>query len=477
MSLIGSLEQFDLANILRRIELYSKSGLLVTQQGDVWIEFYFRQGQLVCIGPVRTNVTLIDRLIQANLLSPQVLPQIASTLNSLGSNETQIALALIQAGYLSREMLRAWFAHEASQILQVVFSWQKGDIYLEEDRPTPPDRLLVALPISMLLDALPVSSAQAPLAPSVPPLSPAAPTSAPASPVTAPLGETERLRQINASQLLENVAPFAPSPQAPRNQVPAPSFEQKPTPSNAESAGTFNAAQLIDDNPFSPAGPGQISLTESVSPAAAFLAAAPARATFGDVEVTPSAQTTLLPPRPVPNPLPPARIDTSFMTPDLVLVPVDLSSLRERNPQVQLTPDQWRLFSLIDGSASLQDICQVLMAPGDLVCMLAGELMAIGLVMPLNQAAGAFSPLAMPGMSNVSMPQYNTGMPTSIPPSQQSGPMPLSFTPPIETQSQWGNGNNGATFMVGGGWVLSTQQSMSQPGQYSGAYTSVAEYR
>src|ERR1700730_5031717 len=76
VSLIGSLEQFDLANILRRIEVFSKTGLLVAKQGALWVEFYFRQGQLVCVGPMRANVTLIDRLLQAKLISFQALPQV-----------------------------------------------------------------------------------------------------------------------------------------------------------------------------------------------------------------------------------------------------------------------------------------------------------------------------------------------------------------------------------------------------------------
>lgn len=483
MSLIGSLEQFDLANILRRIEVYSKSGLLVTQQRDVWVEFYFRQGQLVCIGPVRTNVTLIDRLIQANLLSPQTLSQVSPMLSTLGSNETQIALALIQGGYLSREMLRAWFAHEASQILQAVFSWPTGEIYFEEDRPTPPDRLLVALPISMLLEVLPPAASRAPSTTSGPTPPSAEPmySPPPTAPVTAPLTETERNRQINASQLLENVAPFGAPPenmQSPRGASPALPLEPAPVSNNAETGGTFNAAQLIDDNPFNSSGPLGHAQSENTPPVAAFAALTSSSISFSDVEVTPSNQTTLMPPQVVPNPIPPARIDTSFMTPELVLVPVDLSSLRERNPQVQLTPDQWRLFSLIDGSISLQNLCQALMAPGDLVCMLAGELMAIGLVMPLNQSAGVFNPLALTGMNNPPpVQQYNVGMPSWAPPSQQSGPMPMASAQPIETQSQWGNGNNGATFMVGGGWIHSSQSGMSQPGQYSGIYAPVAGYR
>src|SRR6266851_2864034 len=158
VSLIGSLEQFDLANILRRIEVFSKTGLLVARQGSVWVEFYFRQGQLVCIGPMRANVTLIDRLLQANLLSYQSLPQLRQVVGPSETNETQIALTLINEGYLSREVLRAWASHETAQILQAIFSWPAGEIYFEDDRPTPAGRLLVALSISALLEILPAAT-------------------------------------------------------------------------------------------------------------------------------------------------------------------------------------------------------------------------------------------------------------------------------------------------------------------------------
>src|SRR5689334_1750314 len=137
VSLIGSLEQFDLANILRRLEVFSKTGLLVVKQGSLWVEFYFRQGQLVCVGPMRANVTLIDRLVQAKLLSPQSLPQVRALINPAETNETRLALTLINEGYLSREILRAWASHETSQILQTILNWPSGEIYFEENCSTP----------------------------------------------------------------------------------------------------------------------------------------------------------------------------------------------------------------------------------------------------------------------------------------------------------------------------------------------------
>lgn len=478
MSLIGSLEQFDLANILRRIEVFSKTGLLVVKRQDLWVEFYFRQGQLVCVGPVRSNATLIDRLIQANLLSPEILPQVRQAIAVSGSNETQVAFALIKDGHLSRELLRAWSAHETSQILQAIFTWQSGDIYFEEDCATPADRLLVALSVSQLLDVLPVAAAQTPppspalrpasaSAPSTnEPLPPAATSAFPGSPEMGGMG------QFNASQLLEGIAPFAPPAAGPQHGSPSLESATPSLSGNADAGGFLNASQLIDTTASSPSGSFNAARLVEETPPANFSSVAPSAPSgglFGSLgETSAPAQCSFVPPRPVSHPLPPTRIDTSFMMPDLVLVPVDLSSLRERNPQVQLTPDQWRLFALIDGQSSLQMLCQTLAASSEVVCMLAGELMAIGLVMPLSQSTGSFNALAPQGMdasaaqsvSPVSYPSLPGRQPQ---PPQQSGAqsMPSSF--PFEARSQWGNGNNGTAFMMGGGWMYPSMQGQGGP--------------
>ncbi|MBV9021948.1 MAG: DUF4388 domain-containing protein [Ktedonobacteraceae bacterium] len=68
---IGAVEQLDLSIVLQRLESHTKTGLLVVKQETRWIEFYFRNGQLVCIGPLRTNATLAERLVQENIISSQ----------------------------------------------------------------------------------------------------------------------------------------------------------------------------------------------------------------------------------------------------------------------------------------------------------------------------------------------------------------------------------------------------------------------
>jgi hypothetical protein len=144
------------------------------------------------------------------------------------------------------------------------------------------------------------------------------------------------------------------------------------------------------------------------------------------------------------------------MQPQMVLTPTDLSGFREQNPRIQLTPEQWRLFTRADGKTSLQMACQQLVMPRELVCQVAGELIALSLVtisMPDSGSSNDQSPFRQDIMNMGLSNNYAL---------QDNGYGDNHFSPaPIETYSQWGNGGNGATFVLGGGWVVSS--SSSQP--------------
>ena len=157
MSFIGTLEQFSLSTILQKIEGEAKNGVLIIKQEAQWVELSFRQGQLMCIGPVRSNKTLGDRLLQAGIISQKALQEISSTPGASLQNETRTVITLIDLGYLNQDSLYVWAAQEATKVLQVLLSWTTGEIYFEEGLQPPPDRLLIALTVSSLVP-LPIVS-------------------------------------------------------------------------------------------------------------------------------------------------------------------------------------------------------------------------------------------------------------------------------------------------------------------------------
>ena len=397
MSFIGTLEQFSLAAILQKIEGEAKNGVLIIKQAAQSVELSFRQGQLMCIGPVRSNKTLGDRLLQAGIISQKALQEISSTLGASLQNETLTATTLVNLGYLKQESLYVWATQEATKILQVLLSWTSGEMYFDGGLQPPSDRLLIALTVSSLV----------------------------------PLQTLDTPSQFAHAGTFSSVHPQTQSkfrtasahiPQDLTIHDPSQFYGASATPS-ASSSIDFSEGYAMN----------VVRNTDALN--------------------YPIASMSM--PKRLTKPLTPTYIDTAFMQPQMVLNPTDLSGLRDRNLLVQLTPEQWRLFTAADGKTTLQMACQQLVMSREQVCRVAGELVALSLVtvcLPDSWQMHDSNPfptdLANAGLSDnyVAQTQSNN----------------YSFpSTPIETHSQWGNGGTGATFVLGNGWVVAS--SPSQP--------------
>ena len=487
MSLIGTLEQFNLSTVLQRVERHEKTGLLVLKnQGSQWIEFYLHEGRLLCVGPIRTNASLGERLLQDGVISPIVLRE---TLLVLGNNnpvESLMARTLMELNYVSRDELRSWAIQKAIDVLNVVLSWPSGEVYFEEDTLPPSDRLLVSMSISSLLES-----------------------TSPRSPSQSSIPVSESPQATPPPPISQALNPIYPDGASEPPATPTPDVSRMPT--------LMSASQFIDDTAFSVSSlmdpfssvESPLPMSESFAPlqvdnqAASSMSPFPGADMSADVAdfpsffsdgdaIEPSSVSAPLHPVPVLQPVPPKRIDTSFMQPAMVLIPADLSAYRDQNPQVQLTPDEWQILTLIDGRNSLQMICQLLGAPGDVVCTIVGELIAVGLVyisIPGSQqiqeistvsrelaASGMANGYVAPGYVSATASPWSVSLPTvASPPVVPASPSPMV---PVPTEAQWGNGENGAAFIPGRGWVMNPQPMQNpyqanniQPGAYAPAGT------
>jgi len=401
VSFIGTLEQFSLSTILLKIEGEAKNGVLIIKQEAQWVELSFRQGQLMCIGPVRSNKTLGDRLLQAGVISQKALQEVSSTLGASLQNETRTVISLIDLGYLNQDSLYIWAAQEATRVLQVLLSWTTGEIYFEEGLQPLPDRLLIALTVSSLV---PLQSLVTP--------------------------SQSVYADASSSVYLQKQSKF-----------------------RAASARIPDSLTLHDPSQFY-----GVSTTSSTSNSMDFSEGYATDVVRNTDALTSQAAPMSMPKR-LTEPLTPRRINTAFMQPQMVLNPTDLSGLRDRNLRVQLTPEQWRLFTVADGKTTLQMACQHLVMSRELVCQVAGELVALSLVtvsLPDSGLMHDSNPFPLDLTHTVFSNSYIA---------QAQGSGDFFSPPPIETHSQWGNGGTGATFVLGNGWVVAS--SSSQPLQSS----------
>lgn len=514
---------FKLLSLLQRIEAHEKTGLLIIKQGSgTWVELYFRDGRLMCIGPLRTNATLADRLLYDGVISSQAYQDVLRIIGPAEKSEIPFAITLMDNGHATQEQLRAWAAKKATEVLQVLLSWNVGEVHFEEQVSPHAERLLVALSVSTLLATIPEPSTVAQAARSSSATSwlldqPQTPRLVSATPV--PKTYVARIPTLtHPSQFFADVTPssgmpvadVAPGPNVARNfsQV-APNSDRLPPMAPQRAQTPFSQPRAVpvqsidklptvptpqDDPDFTPrAVPVQgIDLLPTVPTPqgdsgfmhvqreqdSASLNKISAASLLSDVSLPFSPQ-----PEPVqassPTPVvAPTYVDISYMRPEMVLMPAEPVS-NDASAPVRITPDQWRLLTKVDGQASLQVVCQELNMQPELVCRLAGELIAqkaLTLAMPsmqqVEEAPSVAREMMASGLGNGYVaPGYAaaTTPPLSAPAAPLAAPMPPGSLP-FETESQWGNGGNGASFVPGHGWVTTPHPAQPMSGNSSVLY-------
>lgn len=466
MSLIGTLEQIDIKSVLQRIEIHSKTGLFVVKQGAQWVEMYFRDGRLMWVGPAHIQINLGEWFMQTGVLSGQAWQEVMHSIGGAQSGEMRVALTLIDLGYVDHDELRAWATKRASKALKTLSSWTTGEIYFEDGIVPPADHLLVALSIvALFTEPAEASKFSAAFVP--PPVAAIAVASRPMPLISKPVpvvASVPNRHVSNAPTLMEPSQFF--SSHAPKVMSDVLLFPDDVMANPGIAVKGSEASEVATTTATS-------SPMHHIPSALHLVSDAP----DGEpTQLIPAAPTSLSV-APL-APIAPKRIDTSFMQPDMLLVPADLSAMHEQDAQLQLTPEQWRLLTLVDGQTTLQIACQALRMPREVVCQIAGELIAAGLIRVVspfgyyNQVHEMQSHVREvakgdSGSNYVTISSSGTasvGLPAALP---FSDVLPAYAPPlPFATQSQWGNGANGATFVPGRGWVTSPQPL--QPLQPSG---------
>ncbi len=375
MSFIGTLDQFDLSIILQKIEEYRKTGLLIAKQGETAVELFVRQGQLICIGPLKPGISLGERLVQVGELSREACQSVESSLGELRFSENDAARAFVRAGCVNQEGLIRWALAEASQVLDAVLAWEDGELYFQEDQLPPAHRLPVPLSVASLLPA-----------------------------ASAAISEPSELFTTSA---------FLSTYPLETDTGPFDRGERNTDELSHDTVSAFQSHQRVTD------------------------------------------------------PIPPVRVRSSYIQPNMVLVPADLSAYRESNPQVVLTPEQWQLFTRANGETTLFMAAQELGMAPEQVCRAAAELQSLGLVAIFVQGApiAVFDSVQNMGDNAGIVGYYGLKRDDALAAYAQNGAVIASahsyamafssMRQPVETQSQWGNGGNGARFQLGSGWVVS----------------------
>jgi hypothetical protein len=174
MPLGGSFREYPLPDVLHFIEGGQRSGRLAVGRGSPQAHVYFSTGQWLAGERLGATVTLAQQLDRAGI-APAAEVESALGLPfeiTASMTDTQLVGALLNAGALMQDQLRAFAFQDAVAMLVTMLQWTDGEFYLDENIPVPAGVIAVPLSIGAILAqatqiAHPQPAAAAPLAPEV----------------------------------------------------------------------------------------------------------------------------------------------------------------------------------------------------------------------------------------------------------------------------------------------------------------------
>ncbi|HEU5369152.1 MAG TPA: DUF4388 domain-containing protein [Ktedonobacterales bacterium] len=153
MTLAGTLRQTNLEDVLRLIDEQRGAGLLVVKHGNLFAELYLKAGQVLCVQRSGVGQSFSERLVNARLVAPQQLGYVRALYQEKPiTTEVDLARALLQCNYLTERELRDWVADDVVELLVVTLSWDDGEFEFVEHEAPLPGRMVIAVPISTVLD-------------------------------------------------------------------------------------------------------------------------------------------------------------------------------------------------------------------------------------------------------------------------------------------------------------------------------------
>jgi hypothetical protein len=149
MSLKGKLSDFSPAQLLNLIKLARRTGALTIEGEKGTIKIYFKEGKLTYASLVGQDRCLTDLLIKSGKITQEQSRAIEA--HSEVKTEKELALLLLNAGYITQNDLLQIVEEEVLNIACFLFTWTEGGFRFEPDVLPPDDRISVLIPLEEVI--------------------------------------------------------------------------------------------------------------------------------------------------------------------------------------------------------------------------------------------------------------------------------------------------------------------------------------
>ena len=151
MSLAGSLETFNIANLIQFLSSDQKTGVLQISSGGNTAKIFIKSGFIVYATSSQHKFRLGHLLRSEGLLSDEKLQE---CLQLAEEKNQQLGRFLVEQGYISRSSLKDFLHLQAEEILYDIFLWEAGDFEYTDTPINIKEKLFIPLnPMGIIMEA------------------------------------------------------------------------------------------------------------------------------------------------------------------------------------------------------------------------------------------------------------------------------------------------------------------------------------
>src|SRR4030042_1562474 len=151
MPLAGSLETFNIANLLQFFSFDQKTGVLQIRGEGKTAEIFIKSGFIVYATSSQQEFRLGHLLKSEGVLSEEKLQE---CLQLAEEKNQQLGRFLVEQGYISRSSLKDFLHLQAEEILYDIFLWEAGDFEYTDTPIDIKEKLFIPLnPMGIIMEA------------------------------------------------------------------------------------------------------------------------------------------------------------------------------------------------------------------------------------------------------------------------------------------------------------------------------------
>jgi hypothetical protein len=151
MPLAGSLETFNIANLLQFLSFDKKTGVLQISGGGNTAKIFIKSGFIVYATSSQQEFRLGHFLRSEGVLSDEKLQE---CLQLAEEKNQQLGRFLVEQGYISRSSLKDFLHLQAEEILYDIFLWEAGDFEYTDTPIDIKEKLFIPLnPMGIIMEA------------------------------------------------------------------------------------------------------------------------------------------------------------------------------------------------------------------------------------------------------------------------------------------------------------------------------------